>query len=341
MSSLPDFSRGQFAIPQHSNASQNDLSSVSMVDDTYRVQMGSRQPGPEPQAPQSRVKLHLGEGPTRIINGEIEQSAGHFSGNSFHDLIHEGGDYLRTARSQTGSPVVGRELRPDDIVMVAGMETTVAIARRLGLVEENEYGKLVNGADARKLVEEPIQEAVETGEAFASQDDEKHLAEMSALTSAGPQVAAINDFVTTGQMSSNTIERLASEAGMEPHQVQENFAKVQAAFTAQAKSVVTKTGVPDFDDFSQWAWQHQPNSMQDAIRAHTMHRSTAGYQAIAAEYVATMDQHDPHAILEADFGGGITASKAPNGNIVLNIPGTGQVSWRQAINLGLVKVSRR
>ncbi|MBL8571730.1 MAG: DUF3102 domain-containing protein [Phreatobacter sp.] len=143
------------------------------------------------------------------------------------------------------------------------------------------------------------------------------------------------------EVSIQTLTALASEAGIEPGEAKAHMAKVQAAFVQQADKVARQAGVSDFADFTDWAWKHQPNTMREAIRTQAMLRSTEGYGALAREYMATMDQHDPHAILEADFGSGITAHRTQEGRIYLNVPGQGQVGWRQAVSLGLVKVSRR
>jgi hypothetical protein len=51
-----------------------------------------------------------------------------------------------------------------------------------------------------------------------------------------------------------------------------------------------------------------------------------------------LDTITPDAILNANFPDkGVSAHKAPDGRIVLNIPGRGQVSWATAVKIGLVK----
>lgn len=343
-----DFSRGALRIDQPTSfhsARSHDLSGVTIVDGVYRYQAGSdQQTAYRDEAPlEPGVRIHTGTGPTRIINGQLDSSAQRFSHNSFHDLVNEGGDYLRTARSSTGSPISGRALRDDDIVVVEGIETSVQTARRIGLLAENEYGKLVSAASASDLVKQTPEEADPglAGEAFTNPADEELLAETAGLTSAGSQVSAINDLITTGEVTSGTLERLASEAGIEPHEAQAQISKVQALFAGQAQQVVNKEGVSDFEDFSAWAWKHQPNGIREAIRGQAMNRQTDGYRTLAREYMETMDLHDPHAILEADFGPGVKATKDHEGRIVLHIANRGQLSWRQALKLGLVKVSGR
>jgi len=344
-----DFSRGALRInpdaPARSASQGTDLSGVTMVDGVFRYQAGSdQQTAYRYEAPvEPGIRIHTGSGPTRIINGEYDNSSQRFSHNTFHDLVSEGGDYLRTARSPTGSPVSGRPLRNDDIVMIEGIETSVENARRLGLIAENEYGKLVNAAQASDLVkrEEPETDPSAHGDAFANPEDEAYLAEASSKTMPGTQVSAINDIVTKGEVTRGTLERLASEAGIEPGEAQAEVAKVHGLFMDQARKVVSEVGPIDFTDFGHWAWKHSPNAIQEAIRSHAMYRQTDGYRALAREYMETMDLHDPHAILEADFGPGVKATKSHDGRVFLDINGKGQVSWRQAVQLGLVKVSPR
>lgn len=344
-----DYSRGALRIsPDDSarSASQApDLSGVSIVDGVFRYQAGTdQQTAYRYEAPvEPGIRMHTGTGPTRIVNGEYDSSPQRYTHNTFHDLVNEGGDYLKTARSATGSPVSGRPLRNDDIVMVEGMETSVQNARRLGLIAENEYGKLVNAAEAADLVrqEQAEPDPSTQGEAFAKAEDEAYLAEASSKTMPGTQVSAINDLVTKGEVSRGTLERLASEAGIEPSEAQAEVSKVQGLFVDQARKVVSQVGPIDFQDFSDWAWKHSPNAIQEAIRSHAMYRQTDGYRALAREYIETMDRHDPMAILEADFGPDVRASKDRDGRVILTINGKGEVSWRQAVKLGLIKVSPR
>jgi len=87
-----------------------------------------------------------------------------------------------------------------------------------------------------------------------------------------------------------------------------------------------------------WALQNHPDMYKMAVINHATKRSTKGYQEIAAKYVASLDTANPDAILNAQFGEGITASKARNGEIILHTP-QGDFEWKASVRAGRVSIS--
>ena len=77
--------------------------------------------------------------------------------------------------------------------------------------------------------------------------------------------------------------------------------------------------------------------MREAMRSHAMNRTPAAYEPIYRQYVASIAEADPEAVLSAQFGSGITATKV-NGTVVLNIPGIGQVPYGVAVKQGFISV---
>lgn len=250
---------------------------------------------------------------------------------------------LATATDRLGRPVTDPgNLQPTDLIRVNGMEVSVQVAERMGLISRNEVGRTVAGARPETLTASDAAETMtETGEAFASAESETVLTDLASKTYPGTQVAAVNDIVMRGELSEGTIARIASEMRIEPGAAGDRVSKVIAAFETQARSVVGAAGVGDFDDFTAWAHENRPNDLREAMRRHGMERTTEGYRKLANEYVASMADHDPAAILEAEFGSGITAHRTPDGRIYLNLPGRGQVGYREAVRMGLVTVTPR
>ena len=61
---------------------------------------------------------------------------------------------------------------------------------------------------------------------------------------------------------------------------------------------------------------------------------------MAHEFVQTLDQRDPDAILNADLGPGNEVSKGSRGEIVVKTK-DGEMSWASAVKTGLIKLSGR
>lgn len=63
-------------------------------------------------------------------------------------------------------------------------------------------------------------------------------------------------------------------------------------------------------DVWNWADQHHRTELGEAVRRHALDRTPAVYNSIAEANISKLDEIDPGAILNADFGG---AGRAHNG----------------------------
>lgn len=263
--------------------------------------------------------------------------------NTANFAAEAGQGVLSTARTRMGSPPING-LTANDIVTVRGMEVSVATAEQMGILMRDVSGRYVEvsgGTDRAQSAADAENQRTETedsAEAFTDPKAEQALTEVCAGVSAGLQVAALQEIIESGRADAQTINRAASEAGIEPSEMDARLSGVMQHFEAQAMQAVTGFGSEDPGAFFEWAKAHQPRGLKAAMQSHGMERSTKGYEPMYREYVASMGEHDPQSVLNAKFGSGITA-KQVQGQVVLNIPGKGQMTYRSALKAGLIKVS--
>lgn len=248
---------------------------------------------------------------------------------------------LAKARTAQGSPSMGG-IKPTDIITVDGFELTVEMAEQHGMVTRDANGRYVEvggGVKAAQDRAEPQEEApVDDAQAFADPKAEAALGDLANSVAPSHHIAAIQDVIQTGTISELTINRAASEAGREPSAIAGEASKVMESFKAQAVTAVQSWGSDDPMEFFTWAQQEKPREFREAMQAHGMERSTKGYQPLYQEFVAGIAERDPEFVLASEFGGGITARKDGKA-VILNIPGRGEMTLRQALRVGAVKVS--
>ena len=143
-----------------------------------------------------------------------------------------------------------------------------------------------------------------------------------------------------GEIDPHLINRISSEAGLEPTVMHGKIESVASAMRTQASAAVAKHGV---DPEALWAWSNEPanvGALQAAVRKHAMTRSTAAYGEIAKSYILAMDEHSPDAILSADLGDGIRRTyRDDHGAIVLEDANGRSYTWKSAVRSGLVQLS--
>ncbi|WP_404292409.1 hypothetical protein ACD578_08935 [Microvirga sp. RSM25] len=252
------------------------------------------------------------------------------------DMDHSGG---LQARTPTGSPRQGT-LQPNDILQIAGMEVTVAIAESQGLIEKDVSGRyvLVPDRPSQILAENTPQESLEDqGEALSDAAVEADFAALVQASTASTQFAILGQVVNEGEVNPNTMHRVSSELGIHPQEAEARLGKVMEGFKAQAISTFHQAGIEDPDGFVAWAQHNHPGDFKAAMHSHGVERSTKAYQPLTQEYLSTIADRDPEAILEAQLGQGITATKQGN-TVILTIPGVGQVDYKTAVREGLISV---
>ncbi len=269
------------------------------------------------------VSLRIG-GIVTSVNGDTVETRGVTSLNTA-DLPNGETGALATGRTPWGSPRAASELKPTDLITIAGQEMTLLTAERIGLLERDPHGRYVevpNGV--QRLTEEPkppTPEDLQTGnEEAMGEQEEQALASLCEQVSATTQISVMSQLVETGELHPATLQRAASEAGVHPDALNAQLAPVLAGFRAQADATVKALGAEDPASFWDWAHENASKDLTKAMRDHAMLRTTKAYEPIYQRYLEGMADRDPEAVLNAEFGGGITAKRI-DGKVVLNIPG--------------------
>ena len=245
-----------------------------------------------------------------------------------------------TFSTEAGLPVPGGNPRPNDLVEIGGMRVKVAQAVRDGLIMDPSRG-LLNAPESGHNVAPQVtphaasEGAVEAPESVADSFTNDVLPRVSPST-----ISSIEADLNEGQFSEKTMDYLMLEGG----QSAEELSAVRDAYAAK---VTAATGMDEAE--LQELWQDNRTAFNAAISEMLKTGSTAAFQDLAAKADAAAwtplgtdeateawkSQDFPQALIDAGlepvFDGGVVS---------INIPGMGVVPWTEAVQRGLVKVSR-
>jgi hypothetical protein len=313
-------------------------------------------PTPSNASPQSRVEVGRGGAEVTIRNGHMIVSRDSDQTNTFETAtgFAREGDLLSTARSPSGSPVIGRAVQPTDLIEYGGQRFTVALAESFGLIKRDVAGNWTPTAEGNAGATMPEAKKAETrladggtaeaagAEGFRADDaTEATMTELVETVSTGTQMAMINAYMAEGKVNANLLARAASQTGDAPEDM---TAKVESAVSGMERAVETRLatlGVHDADIFSEWLWSNSDRlgRAREATLTLMTANSTAGIDQLAGEFVESLDQHDQAAVTEALEDAGI-AFRKDGGRVILILPNGTQVSYGVAVKQGLIKVSR-
>jgi hypothetical protein len=263
-------------------------------------------------------------------------------------LDRDNPDVLATGRSQTGNPRHMSELTPTDLVTINGTPLEVRSALRLGYLDGGPGNYRDTGLAAKEAGRSGAQEAPKaeakpdyTGNETAFDDHraENLLGSIVGGTHAGAQIRAMVDVIGKGEVSADTIRAMADTTGVSPQQLQADLAQVQDAFAGQAVKALRAGGVTDADAFVAWAEQHHRGEFRDAMSQHVMDRNPKAYAKLVGKYLASGDGSIPDDIMEATSSSGVRVRKV-DGQVVLDLPGIGTMSYAAAVRQGVVRLSR-
>lgn len=286
-------------------------------------------------------------------------TTGQLSSSSFEAAsgfeVH--GDIMTTAKSPTGSPVVGREVRPSDTIETHGQRMTVAMAVQFGFLSKDFAGSFtttstgqagVKPVDAPKgaleLASGGTAEEALAGSFRASNEAEAAFDTIIQGVQSETQFSAIESILRNeGQLDINVLERMASQAGVEPADMADTVATAQAGMEQAVMKHLSTFGVYDQDTFTAFLHSSPQNHhrMVESVRDLVMHNSTNGFEGLAQEFTLTADMVDPANVDGALEDAGIPFTRQRNGGVVLDLSaqGLGQMAFRQAVELGIIKLS--
>lgn len=269
------------------------------------------------------------------------------------DDLSQGSGAERTVRSPGGSPVLGRAYQPGDTVEIMGQRMQMGLAASLGLIGRNSDGNFSFSGDAGSDRESAAQATADApdkgteghgeGDTFrASEAAESAMTTLVETLAPGTQAAAINALVETGNIGPEMIDRMARQSGKEPGDLAREVEAAHAGFYDAVMDRVGALGVHDSDLFGEFIEGDamMARDMQNAVRDLLTTNDTSRFDRLAERFVQSLDHVDPDAVKEALTASGIPHRRGSDGNLVLTFAGQGEVSYREAVKLGLIKVSR-
>jgi len=265
---------------------------------------------------------------------------------------------MTTAKSPTGSPVVGREVRPSDTIQTHGQRMTVAMAIQLGFLFQDIGGSFAPTAtgqagaapvEAQRGVLElasggTAEETLESG--FRASDlTETAFAAIVHNVQTDTQLAALDSILwNDGQLDRRVLERTASQAGVEPEDMADIVGTAQGGMEQAMMNHLASFGVYDQDTFT--AFLHSSpqthQKMVESARDLVLHNSTKGFETLAEEFTLAADMIDPASVEWALEDAGIPFMRQRGGGVILDLTsrGMGQMAFRQAVQQFILKLSR-
>jgi hypothetical protein len=268
------------------------------------------------------------------------------------------GDIMSTAKSPTGSAVVGREVRPSDTIQTHGHRMTVAMAIQLGFLSQDAGGNFTPtsaGQAGAAPKENPkgtlelasggtAEEALEAG-FMTSAETEEALSTIIATTNADTRIAALDSLLRNGgEVDAKIVNRMAMQAGVPDELMAEAVEAARDGVEAAVLQRLAPLGVYDADTFSHFIFS-DPRMHQrfvESTRDLMMSNSTKGFEGLAEEFAMSADKVDPASVEGALHEAGIKFSRMGGGGVLLDLTaqGLGQMTFKQAVSLGYIKLSR-
>lgn len=267
------------------------------------------------------------------------------------------GSVLSSARTKGGSPVFGRPVQAGDIVTVpGGMTMEASSAASLGYLTQNPDGTFsaptgkpeaggaaTTGTDAPSASNSSGVPSDADAEAFRA--DEATVQSMNEVVKAigtSTAIATLGSFLDgDGEVSDALLGTIATKLGVGHEEASAKVSSVFAGLEAAVDKRLTAAGVHDLDTYEEWLGSDARRVQQyrDAAQALATSGNTSGFDKLAASFVETLPEHSPEDLDAALSAAGVRTTRGPRGELLLDLPDVGQVSWHAAIKQGLIGVS--
>ncbi|MEQ9695098.1 hypothetical protein [Shimia sp. SDUM112013] len=288
-----------------------------------------------------------GDGSASIVTTQgASYTAGQDEGSS--------GSVLATAKTEGGSVIVNRAVKGSDQVMLPeGIPTAAEVAAQLGYLVRNPDGTF-SDAQRPKALKDPAQEALkgtpqgdaeEAPEADTSEGgfhigDEGEAAMTALIDSVMPSdlIRASDEIIQLGEVSENTLSRMASMAQVEPDQMLEQIIAAHQGFYDSAMDHMANLGVTNDDAFEAFlaANPHEAQKMPEVARALFLNNDTSGLDDLAASFLEQADKYNTAEVKDALREAGYAFQDGSNGRLLVNIDGA-MVSWHVAVRQKLIR----
>lgn len=281
----------------------------------------------------------------RMPDGSYQTRTEGVTQGNYAEAVKSASDPWDWARdSRTRQPLTADQVKEDSIVSVGGAEMTLADAYAHGFLKRPQQGGAPVANTPQGVAQEAQQEAERAEEVHpdlqteaVDMRTERTFTEIVEATSAGSQIAAVQEIATEGDVSTRLLNELASQMRIEPSKLQENINSMRDSFEAQANGAAEAYGV-DAEAVWEWAREAKPRELQAAIQRHLTLRNTQGYRALAKEFVENLDTIAPDMLLGSEVNGGKV--ERIGGRVVLTMTDGRRMTWAEALALGVMKLER-
>jgi hypothetical protein len=139
-----------------------------------------------------------------------------------------------------------------------------------------------------------------------------------------------------GEVSENHLARMASQAGVEPHEMAAQIATAENGFREVMTGIVEDGGI-DMEGFGAFIESdpRRANKMIETARAMVMSNDTAGLNDLITDYYAQADKFQPTEVRSALTDAGFQYKDTPQGLKVI-VGGTA-VSFDVAVKQQIIK----
>lgn len=268
------------------------------------------------------------------------------------------GDILSTAKNPSGSTVAHRPLQMTDTIACYGQRMTIGQAMAEGFITKDIAGNfsatpsgIAGAADsgvAKGKIELASGGTAEEADAVGFRGTPEAEDAMTAIVenvSTETQMTALHSYLRNdGAVDQTVINRMASQAGVEPQFMSEAIETAQEGMTTAVMQRLGPLGVYDPDVFAHYlhgdAQTHQ--RLIESTRDLVMNNSVKGFEALAADFAMAADKVDPAGVAEALNESGIKFTRMASGGYLLDLTaiGRGQMTFKQAVQNGYIKLSR-
>lgn len=307
----------------------------------------------------SVTRLQVGADRSTVTNESVSRS-------SSMDRTNVRPDYsvVSTGRNRTsGRPMAAAELTPDSVVNVGGMETSVKVAVAMGLIRPAPGGGYEDVAQpptqTPREAQQPSQAVPENvgagidqqkqasvdmsdsgaAESLGNEQAEAFLGQVANAVPPEQINAAMDEVLREGQLSEQSIGRLAAALGVSPEEAMAQAENLGQAYDGMIHRAVASVGIADEElqqDFMRWLAQTHPREADQALKALWRTNSTKAFRDLGKQFMRDLDVYDLDLVLEIARNSGIRAFEDHHGRVVLDVPGMGEVRWNVAMGQGLI-----
>ncbi|MGX0975208.1 hypothetical protein ACSSVY_000910 [Roseovarius sp. MBR-51] len=258
---------------------------------------------------------------------------------------------LASARTEGGGLIHNRSLTGKDrVTLPGGMATRVEVAVSLGYLQRNPDGSYsetpmaaAKAAGGSGNGDDGNDDKGSTPAPFTIGDEgEKIMTDIVQSFQPGATIRAMDEIINRGEVSAQHLATMASQAGLEPHQVAEMLNTAHVAFYDAATSHMEALGVTDEDAFEAFVKDHPQHyqALAKGARDLAMSNSTKGLDTVADAFLERADRYMADDVMDALETAGYGHKPDGRGGLLVVLNGGAEVPFQVAVRQKIITFSR-